>query len=414
MTNRSLGTPFWRLFVSLSGSNLADGIGRTALPLLATTLTRDPLAISGLVTLAFLPWLLFALPSGVLVDRVDRRRAMAAANVFRAVVVGCLGVAVLVERADIAALYVVAFLLGAAETVYDSAARAVLPGIVGRDQLDRANSFLVTAETIGERFLGAPVGAFLFAVAAAAPFLINSAGFLLAALLIIGIGGGRRPPAREPSTLRVDVRVGVTWLRSHHAARDLMLVTVAIVAAGVLADAVLVLYVLEDLGVPEAAFGVFLIAGAVGGLLGGGLAAGLARRVGRVGALVLASGIGGVSYVALGLTRAAALGAVLLGVYGATVMVWNVLSMSIRQALIPNDIFGRVQGAWRTLVWGVIPVSSLLGGTLASLTDVATVFLVSGALQVLAAGAAWAVLRRHRAEIAASFAPAPTPVAVPS
>jgi len=130
MASRSLGTPFWRLFVSLSGSKLADGIGRTALPLLATTLTRDPLAISGLVTLAFLPWLLFALPGGVLVDRVDRRRAMAVANVFRAVVVGGLGVAVLLDRADIAALYVVAFLLGAAETVYDGAVRAILGAVL--------------------------------------------------------------------------------------------------------------------------------------------------------------------------------------------------------------------------------------------------------------------------------------------
>ncbi len=95
-------------------------------------------------------------------------------------------------------------------------------------------------------------------------------------------------------------------------------------------------------------------------------------------------------------------------------MVWNVLSMSIRQARIPNEIFGRVQGAWRTLVWGVIPVGSLLGGVLASVTDVPTVFLVSGALQVLAA-ASWAVLRRHRAEIAASFVDAaPSSASVPS
>jgi hypothetical protein len=96
-------------------------------------------------------------------------------------------------------------------------------------------------------------------------------------------------------------------------------------------------------------------------------------------------------------------------------MVWNVLSMSIRQARIPNEIFGRVQGAWRTLVWGVIPVGSLLGGVLASVTDVPTVFLVSGALQVLAAAASWAFLRRHRAEIAASFVDAaPSSASVPS
>ncbi|MEJ7702849.1 MAG: MFS transporter [Geodermatophilaceae bacterium] len=340
----TLGAPFWRLFVSSATSNLADGIGRTALPLIAASLTRDPLLISGLVTLAFLPWLLFALLSGVLVDRVDRRKAMAAANLLRAFVAAILGLALLTDVAGIAALYAAAFLLGVAETVYDSAARAMLPAVVGRDQLDRGNSLLVTEELVGQTFLGPPVGALLFAVLAAAPLLGNAVIFVVAAGLILTVRATLPEPRSERSTIRADIRTGLRWLWAHRLLRSVMLVTAAICAAGSMADAVLVLYVLEDLDVPAAGFGLFLLAFGVGGLLGGAVAGWLGARLGRLVAMVLATGLGGAAYVVLGVLAQPALAAVLFGVYGLTVIVWNVLSMSLRQAVIPAELFGRVQG----------------------------------------------------------------------
>ncbi|MBA3417858.1 MAG: MFS transporter [Geodermatophilaceae bacterium] len=404
MSRGGLGPSFWRLFVSSATSNLADGIGRTALPLLAASLTRDPLLISGLVTLAFLPWLLFALLSGVLVDRVDRRKAMAAANIFRALVVAALGVAVLVDAAGIVALYVAAFLLGAAETVYDSAARAMLPAVVNRAQLDRGNSLLVTEEMVGQTFLGAPIGALLFAMLAAAPLLGNAVIFVVAAVLILTVRARLPQPRTQRSTIRADVRTGLQWLQAHRLLRGLMLVTTAICGIGAMAEAVLVLYVLEDLDVPSAGFGLFLVAFGIGGLLGGAVAGWLGRRLGRIASMVVSNGLGGAAYLVLGVFAQPVLAAVLFGVYGLTVIVWNVLSMSLRQALIPPELFGRVQGAWRTLVWGVIPVGSLLGGLLASLTSVRTVFAVSGILQLLSAAAVLVVLRPHRDELAAAFA----------
>jgi MFS family permease len=163
-----LGGGYWRLFGASAMSNLADGVGRAALPLLAATLTRDPVLIAGLYSLAFLPWLLFALPAGAVVDRSDRRRAMVVTNLVRAAVVAALALATATGHASIAILYASAFLIGTAETVYDSAANALLPQVVRPDQLDRGNSLLVTAEAVGQVFLGGPVGALLFTVAAAA------------------------------------------------------------------------------------------------------------------------------------------------------------------------------------------------------------------------------------------------------
>jgi MFS family permease len=124
------------MYAATASSDLADGIGRTALPLAAAFYTRSPVVVSGLMTFAFLPWLLFALPSGALVDRVDRRHAMAWANLVRAAAVGVLALLVMLHVGSIAALYVVAFVLGVAETVYDSGVRALLPQVVARTQLD--------------------------------------------------------------------------------------------------------------------------------------------------------------------------------------------------------------------------------------------------------------------------------------
>jgi len=376
--------------------------------LLAASFTRDPLLISGLVTLAFLPWLLFALISGVLVDRIDRRKAMAAANVFRALVMTALGIAVLADVAGIPALYAAAFLLGVAETVYDSAARAMLPSVVRRDQLDTGNSLLSTEENVGQSFLGAPIGAFLFALFAAAPLLTNAVGFTIAAVLILMVRGTFRQVRPDRSTIRADIRTGLSWLRAHQLLRGLMLISTAIVGVASMGEAVFVLYVLEDLGVPEAGFGLFLVAAGVGGLLGGAVAGWIGRRLGLIWALVLADGLGGAVYVAMGLTGHAFAGAVLFGTYGVTVMIWNVQSMSVRQALIPTEMFGRVQGAWRTLVWGAIPVGSLLGGLLATLTSVQTVFVLSGSLQVVMAGAGYVVLHRHRDQLSSAFQTAAT------
>jgi MFS family permease len=205
-----LGSAFWRLYAASAVSNLADGVNRVALPLLAATLTRDPVLVAGLTSLAFLPWLLFALPAGAVVDRVDRRRAMAGANAVRALALGALAVTVLTGTASLVVLYAVAFTVGAAETVYDSAARAVLPQVVRRDQLDRGNGLLTSAEEASQAFIGAPLGSVLFALAVAAPLATTAGGFLLAALLVLTIGRVRRGPPSAGTSPRASAGCGGT------------------------------------------------------------------------------------------------------------------------------------------------------------------------------------------------------------
>jgi MFS family permease len=405
-----LGRTFWRLYASSATSNLADGIGRTALPLLAATYTRNPVLVSGLVTFAFLPWLLFALPSGALVDRLDRRHAMSAANTVRAVATATLAVLVLTHHANIAVLYVVAFALGLAETVYDSAIRAILPQVVTSERLDSANGVLTVEEMLGQTFLGAPLGSSLFALAVAAPFLVNAGGFAVAAVLMLTLRGNYRPKRSGPKTsFRVDMADGVRWLRAHRLLRGLTLISAGTAGLSSMASGVLVLYVLEVLRLPSGDYGLVLIAGGVGGVLGGLATPPLARRFGRAVVLNTGSVFSAVMLTLMGLTRNGVIGAVLFGACGAGVMTWNVLTMSLRQALIPHELFGRVQGAYRTVVWGAIAIGSLLGGAVASQIGLRPVIILAGVGCLVMAGLLALLLHAHAAALRDEQAPTSGP-----
>jgi MFS family permease len=400
-----LGPAFWRLYAASATSNLADGVNRVALPLLAVSLTRDPVLVAGLTSLAFLPWLLFALPAGAVVDRVDRKRAMAVANTVRALALGALAATVLTGTASLVVLYAVAFAVGVAETVYDSAARAMLPQVVRRDQLDRGNGLLTTAEEASQGFVGAPLGSVLFALAVAAPLLTTAGGFLLAAVLVLGIAGVHRPTRTDGprTTIRRDVAQGVGWLWRHRFLRGLTLVSASTSLVQAMTTGVLVLFAREDLGIGEAGYGLLLTASGVGAVLGGFAAAPLARRIGRTATLVAGAVLGALAAGAMGFTDDPVVAGVLFAVGTAGVLFWNVLAMSLRQALIPEELFGRVQGGYRTLVWGGIPLGALLGGVLADVTSVPTVFVVAGCGLLLLAGVLWWLLVVHRDLIAQAF-----------
>jgi MFS family permease len=393
----SLDRRFWRLYASSATSNLADGIGRTALPLLAVSYTRSPLLVAGLVTFSFLPWLLFALPSGALVDRVDRRRAMAVANLTRAVAMGLLALAVLTHTASIMIIYLVAFALGLAETVYDCASRALLPQVVGNRDLDRANSLLTIEETLGQVFLGGPVGSALFALAVSVPFLLNAGGFTLAALLVLTLRGSFRPARpEEPTSIRHDVADGIRWLVANRFLRGLTLISATTSCVQSMANGVFVLYVLDELRLPSGDFGLVLLAGGIGALGGGVATPPLTRRFGRGPMLTVGALVSGLATLTMSLTRNGFAGSALFGIAAAGVMVWNVLTMSLRQAMIPQHLFGRVQGAYRTLVWGGIPLGALAGGGLGDIVGIRPVFAVSGAGLALVSGWLWVLVRRHK------------------
>jgi MFS family permease len=402
-TSGRLGTSFWRLFASSSTSNLSDGILQAALPLLAATLTRDPVLVSALASLAFLPWLLFAIPAGTLVDRVNRRTAMALSNALRGVVLAVLAGSVLTGHASLPLLYGTAFVLGCAETVYDSAARAILPQVVARGHLERGNSLLSASESVGNIFLGAPVGAWLFAVAVSLPLWTNAAAYVVAAVLALSVAGRFAPDRSAATSMRHETIEGLRWLGRHELLRSLLVTTAFATVLHSLVSGILVLYALQDLGLSERGFGLMLAAAGVGAVTGSVLSPRVTRVLGRTHALGATGVVSALALLAMAVWPHPVAGTLAFAVSAGAISMFNVQVISVRQVLIPGHLFGRVQGAYRTALWGGIPAGTLGGGALGSWLGLPAVFAIAGVGGVVTGVATWVVVHRRREEIARAF-----------
>ena len=401
-----LGAPFRNVFAANLSSSLGDGIARVAAPLLAARLTDDPFLVSGVAAVSLLPWLLFAIPAGVLLDRVDRRRALAAANAARTLLAGGLVALAATGTLTIWWLFAVVFLYGALETVYDGAIRAVLPSIVGPVDLPRANSRIEAGEITVQNFLSAPLTSALFAVAVVVPLGTGAAAYAVAgalALFLPAVAAGEHRAASAdgvetaPPWFR-QLGDGFRYLWAHPTLRPLWMLSVVVGLCFSAATATTVLYVLDVLDVPEAWYGTFLLVGAAGSLVAAALANPTKERFGTGRTVAVANLVTPVSLVLLGVVPLLPAGgvvaaAVLLGVGFGAVTLWNVLVMSLRQAMIPGRLLGRVHGTWRTLLWGVMPLGSFLGGLLAR-SDLTAPLVVGGGLGTLAAGLGFRFLTR--------------------
>jgi MFS family permease len=293
-----------------------------ALPLLAATLTRDPLAVSVVTFAGWLPWLLFALPAGALVDRLDRRRVMWTVDATRALVVGALTAAVLAGWVSIPLLALAGFLVGTGQTLFENAAQAMVVAVAGREprRLARANGQLVASLTGGQQLVGPPAGSAAFAVAPWLPFLADAVSFGASAGLVAAIKGrfrpegtlegtlegtpeprlpvpgppeGERSPAVEragaavhsppsPPTvrnLRAEIAEGLRFLFGHRLLRACVLLVSASNLAFMAGEAVLVLFATEELGLGSRGYGLLLAAVALGGVPGSLRAARVGGRV---------------------------------------------------------------------------------------------------------------------------------------
>ena len=392
---KKLGSNFYKLWVASAISNFGDGVRLTAIPLLAASLTRDPGLIAGVSFASSVPWLLFALTAGALVDRLDRRHTMWTMQVFRMVLMAGLGIAVLLDLTSaglLVTLYVVSFFLGVAEVMFDNAAQAIMPSVVHKDQLQVANGRLFAAEEVLNRFAGPPAGSFLFVAAMALPFIVDAVSFGLGALLILSMTGSHRPErdaAAPPTKIRADVAEGLRWLWNHKLLRTLAIMTGVHNLTSNATFSLFVLYALEILDLSAEGFGILLAAMAVGGLVGSLAGPRLARLFGDgVSFYVITLGAAGVNLV-IGLTSSALVVGGVSIVFGVGITWWNVIAVSLRQSVVPDRLLGRVNSVYRLLAWGTMPLGAALGGFLGGLFGLrspyffSTVVLVALALYML-------------------------------
>ncbi len=379
----ALGTPYWRLWNSSGLSNLADGIVKVALALVAVQYTRSPALVAGLATVSSLPWLLFALHAGVLADRVDRRRAMLTANVIRAGLLASLTAAIALGFGSIWLLYVVALGLGIAETVHDTAAQAILPQIVGRDQLTRANSRLYAAELTANEFAGPPVGGFLVAAGAFAAFAVPSALWIVAIVALFFVPGTFRAERVRETSVREDLVEGLRFLWENRILRILAIMVGGFNFATSAMITIFVLYAVgpsSAMGLSEQAYGFLLSAIALGSFAASFAAERIELALGRTRSLVL-SLLTGAALVGIPAvtTNPYVIGAVFF-VGGAGVVVWNVVVVSLRQRIIPDHLLGRGTSGHRLVAWGTKPLGALAAGLLAEGVGLRPVFAGAAAL----------------------------------
>lgn len=390
--NRGLGPRFARLLVAQSATNLGDGLLSVAVVWFASTLTRDATLVALVALASRLPWLLVSLPAGVLADRVDRRLLVGWTDVARTVVAAALAAVVLAvqdslpspaalaggapepEHAGllVAVLCVASFLLGVAEVVRDNAAQTLLPAFVPEDRLESANGRLSAAEITTNSFLGPPLGGALVAFALVLPFALDAALLAASAVLLLTLRPTPRPALARTGAVgwRAQTAEGFGWLWRHRALRLLAILLGAMNFLSALALTVSVLFVQDVLGLFEGwQFGLVTTGTAVGALLGSFVSARVSRRLGSGTSLVVSVAVMGAMLALMGATSSAwVFWATGLGL-GLGIVLWNVITVSLRQRLVPDDLLGRVNSVYRFFGWGTIAIGTVLGGVLVSATE---------------------------------------------
>lgn len=393
------GPEFKKLWSASAASNVADGLLRTSAPLLATTLTKDPFLISAVGALIMLPWLLFAIPIGGIVDRINRRHLLAIASTIRLSAAGILAVTVGFDLITLPIFFLATFLFGVGEVLYDTTIQSMIPQVLKKSQLDKGNAQLqVTSVTLGE-FIGAPLSGLLFAASIGLPFLFGSAGIFLAILLVLTIPKNYSihdlsdAPVKEKKSFWADIRFGIRYLYEHKVLLKLVLLTSTLGFLYSAATSTFVLYVTETLGAPVAIFGFLFAAPAVGALVGALVAPKISKRFGRSQVLAIAILVAGLLIVSQGLAPNYW---VLAGIaMGSSVVVttWNILLMSIYHQIIPSELFGRIHGTRRTLVWGLMPIGALVGGFIATF-GLRMPFLIAGSISFVVAAFGYRFVKR--------------------
>lgn len=367
--NNKLGSDFSKLWAGNVVSALGDGAILSAGPLLVASITQNPALVAGAVFAQQLPWLLFSLLSGVYVDRLDRRQVMIAANLLRAVAIGGLALTIAAGAASIPIIYSSLFILGVGNTFADNAAVALLPSIIETSSLSKANSLLQSANLVGKQLAGPPLGAYLFVAAAAVPFGLDALTFVVAALFIGWIRKSNRSDqqvaAQPRRSVQNEIKEGIQWLWRSPFLRTLAFSIAILNITFTAAFSLFVLFVDQRLGLDAVGYGLMLTSSAMGGLIGSFIAHPLESKFSA--ATLLRAGLvtEALIDVSFAVVRSPGAAGVLYALFGLHAVIWGVITVSLRQKLVPSHLLGRVNSVYNVFRMGGVAIGALLGGIVA-------------------------------------------------
>ena len=353
--------------------------------MLALSLTDDPRLIAAISFAAMLPWLVLSLPAGVYLDRHDRQKIMYRANIIRGLLFGLIAIGAATETLNIYLLIAAAAVGGVCELFFDMSSQAILPAIVTEDSLEVANSRLYISQIISNGFVGLPFGAWIFVIAIYAPFGLNAVALIVAALLIRSIQiKDKTQNATSLNSFGADLKQGLAWLWKHDLLRTLAIMLGVANMCGMFAQAVFVKFARDELGLGARGFGILLAAISIGSILGGLVGERVSKRLGATTAIILAYIVFGISDVIPGVFPeiwAVALSGIVMAIAGTT---WNVITVSMRQRLIPTELFGRVNSVYRFIGTGSTAIGALIGGQIAFSFGLRATYLASGVVLLIA------------------------------
>ena len=370
-------------FIAASGlTNLADGVAVVAWAWAASLLTRDPLLIALVPVALRLPWFLFAVPAGIVTDRVDRLRLTRAMDALRALAFAGATLAIwlalpldpaptrgVADRDLYALILATALIVGAAEVFRDNAAQTILPALVPDARLERANGRLWSVELVANSLIGPALGAFLIALALPLPFALNALAYAAAFLMLFVISGNFRPEQTAPRNWRREFAEGFDYLKGAPLLRTLALTTGGWNLVHQMVLIALVLHAQENLGLGAPVYGLVLAAGAIGGVLGSLAGERIIKALGQGPTTQWMLAASAPAFALMALAPGPWTLGLVFAVFEFTGLVWNIVSVSYRQRSIPPHLLGRVNSLVRLLAWGMMPVGLVLSGLIVQAAD---------------------------------------------
>ena len=389
--SKKLGSSYWRLWTATAISNLGDGISGVAYPWVASAVTRSPLLIAAAGFASRLPWLIFTLHAGVLTDRFDRRKLIVAMDTARGILTLFVGAIILLNKDSLPSLndltsvtdletnwplyitlVITAFLFGLAEVLRDNSAQTLMPSVVEKENLEKANGQMWSAESLTNSFIGPPLGSFIIGIAIYLPFFVDAGSFFVAVALIASISGSFKPIQENPRkkiNFKAEIKEGFTWLWSHHLLRSLAIILGCMNCVGTMVAATMILFSQEVLHTSVFEFALLGTSGAIGGTIGGLIAPKISASIGSGPSLWLVMVVGPIGEVLIGTTSSWHI-VWIVGVFTTLVAIlWNTITVSLRQSIIPSHLLGRVNSVYRFFAWGSIPIGMFLGGGLVTLSQ---------------------------------------------
>jgi predicted MFS family arabinose efflux permease len=413
---RTLGRDFWWYFGGQLTSQVGSSFTLFALPLLVFKLTHSATNLALTTASNLLPYLLFGLVLGALVDRVNRRRMMLLTDVGRAVVITVLPVLALFGELRVVDIYAVAFVQATLGILFNVGQFAAIPSLVGRDDLVAANGRIMATNSAGQIFGPVLAGVLVTLMSPADLLFFDAASFAISAATLAAIrrsfNAADRPGLADTGVkgLLRDVREGLEYVWSQPVLRGISLMMALINFVSTTQSAQLVLFARRVLGASDSEIALLYAAGAAGVVIVSISAAAIRRRlsfaVTALGALV----IDGLSVTAMAL----------IGSYPAALVLWaaasgfglllNINTTALRQAIVPDEMYGRVISVAQVLAWSAIPLGALAGAAAIQLSgNVADVYAVTGALTALIAlSFAFSSVAHGDRYLAEAAGPAPT------